>query len=152
MEAADVGATDDIEDYGEGETAGSKFEKVRQAAAAGQELAARAMTRRGKQLLKEFQVGDNATLKVPEFDRGPSDARNLLVVVMSKSKDLYKVGCKEGSLRARYTTADLDPINKNLLSVTDVPNVELPLRTAITKYTGGQGYANEGLFYNSMFV
>ena len=97
-------------------------------------------------------MGDNATLKVPEFDRGPSDARNLLVVVMSKSKDLYKVGCKEGSLRARYTTADLDPINKNLLSVTDVPDVELPLRTAITKYTGGQGYANEGLFYNSMFV
>ena len=49
----------DIEDGGE--TAGSKFAEVRQAAAAGQEIAARAMTRRGKQLLKDFQVGDNAT-------------------------------------------------------------------------------------------
>ena len=107
------------------ENDGSQFEQVRQA-----------MTRRAKQLLKEYEVGDNATIKVPIFDRGPNYARNLLVVVMNKSNDLYKVECKEGSLHARYTAADLDLTKASLISVIDVPDVELPLRTAIsTPYT-----------------
>ena len=54
---------------------------------------------------------------------------------MNKSNDLYKVGCKEGFLRARYTALDLDLIEESLISVTDVPDFEQPLRRAITKYT-----------------
>ena len=59
-----------------------KFKDVRELAVSGQETAANKMTLRAKQLLKTFDVGQNATLKVPEFDRGPCDPRNLLVVVM----------------------------------------------------------------------
>ena len=59
-----------------------KFKDVREMAVSGQEIDATKMTRRAKQLLKPFDVGQNATLKVPEFDRGPCDPRNLLVVVI----------------------------------------------------------------------
>ena len=64
-----------------------KFKDVRELAVSGQEIAANKMTRRAKQLLKPFDVGQNATLKVPEFDRGPCDPRNLLVVVMEANED-----------------------------------------------------------------
>ena len=63
-----------------------EFIQVRQVAAAGQESAARRMKRRATHMLTDFECGDNATLKVPEFDRGPTDPRNLLVVVLSRSK------------------------------------------------------------------
>ena len=98
------------------------------------------MTRRAKQLLQELEVGDNATLRVPEFDRGPRDGRNVLVVILEKENDFYVVGCREGRLTTRYTAADLEPVKEKLLAAADVPNVAMALGTAVTKYTGGQGY------------
>ena len=87
-----------------------------------------------------MEVGKNVTLKVPEFDRGPSDNRNLLVVILQREDNLYQVGCKEGHINTRYTAADMDPIKEKLLTIAEVPDVEMALRTAVTKYTGGQGY------------
>ena len=98
------------------------------------------MARRAKHLLSALEVGDNATLKVPEFDRGPSDSRNLLVVVLQRDEDLYQVGCREGRITTWYTAADMDPVKEKLLTPDDVPDVEMALRTAVTRYTGGQGY------------
>ena len=117
-----------------------KFKDVRQLALSGQEIAANKMTSRAKQLLKPFDVGQNATLKVPEFDRGPCDPRNLLVVVMEANEDMYKLGCREGKLAQRYSTADLDFVEQPLLKICDVPNMEIALRTAVGKTSGGQGY------------
>ena len=98
------------------------------------------MTRRAKQLLKPMSVGQNATLKVPDVDRGPCDPRNLLVVIMHVENDMYQVGCREGTLKTKYSAADLDSAKQNLLKVEDVPAIELALRTAVSKTTGGQGY------------
>ncbi|XP_068235556.1 uncharacterized protein [Palaemon carinicauda] len=90
--------------------------------------------------VKHLQEGDNATLKVPEFDRGPSDSRNLLVVVLQRDEDLYEVGCREGRITTRSTAADMDPVKEKFLTPDEVPDVEMALRTAVTRYTGGQGY------------
>ncbi|XP_068229732.1 KRAB-A domain-containing protein 2-like [Palaemon carinicauda] len=117
-----------------------QFPEARQLAAAGQEKTALRMTRRAKHLLSALQVGDNATLKVPEFDRGPSDSRNLLVVVLQRDEDLYQVGCREGRITTRYTAADMDLVKEKLLTPDEVPDVEMALRTAVTRYKGGQGY------------
>ena len=66
------------------------------------------MARRGKKLLQSLLVGQCATLTVPDVDRGPSDPKNLLVVVLKVEKDgLYTVGCREGVLGSKYTAADL---------------------------------------------
>ena len=117
-----------------------QFAEARQLAAAGQEKTALRMTRRAKHLLSALEVGDNATLKVPEFDRGPSDTRNLLVVVLQRYEDLYQVGCREGRRTTRYTATEMDPFKEKLLTPDEVPNVEMDLRTTVTRCTGGQGY------------
>ena len=79
-----------------------------------------------------------------EFDRGPCDHRNILVVILSKHDAFYRIGCKEGRINTRYTASDLAPLKEKFLSVADVPDVEMSLRTAVAKYSGGQGYVKCG--------
>ena len=67
-------------------------------------------------------------------------AHALLVVVMEANEDMYKLGCREGKLAQRYSTADLDFVKEPLLKICDVPNIEIALRTAVGKTSGGQGY------------
>ena len=74
-----------------------KFKDVHELVVSGQETAANKMTRRAKQLLKTFDVGQNATLKVPEFDRGPCDPRNLLVVVLKLMRICIKWDVEKAS-------------------------------------------------------
>ncbi|KRZ53396.1 hypothetical protein T02_13014 [Trichinella nativa] len=116
------------------------FIKARKEAALGQTRAAAKMTRRTKKMLIPLQIGQNCTLRVPDVDRGPADPKNFLVVVMAECEGLYTVGCREGKLASKFTAADLQVISENILSIDEVPDTEIPLRTAVTKATGGQGY------------
>ncbi|KRX15977.1 Homeobox protein engrailed-1a, partial [Trichinella nelsoni] len=116
------------------------FIKARKEAASGQARAAAKMTRRTKKMLIPLQIGQNCTLRVPDVDRGPADPKNFLVVVMAECEGLYTVGCREGKLASKFTAADLQVISENILSIDEVPDTEIPLRTAVTKATGGQGY------------
>ncbi|KRX14635.1 KRAB-A domain-containing protein 2 [Trichinella nelsoni] len=116
------------------------FIKARKEAASGQTRAAAKMTRRSKKMLIPLQIGQNCTLRVPDVDRGPADPKNFLAVVMAECEGLYTVGCREGKLASKFTAADLQVISENLLSIDEVPDTEIPLRTAVTKATGGQGY------------
>ena len=62
---------------------------------AGQTKAADKMTRRGKQL----------------------------VVIIKEQDGLYTVGCREGILHSKFTSADLDRIDHDFMTVNDVPEV-----------------------------
>ena len=141
-----TGATAEVEiddDAVTGATAGTQsgcFQEIRDAADAGQSKAAVRMTRRGNQLVRRLEVGQCATLRVPDVDRGPTDPKNLLVVVMKGEDGLYTVGCREGVLGSKYTAADLSPIDQVLIKADDVPDIRLTLRTATAKATGGQGF------------
>ena len=107
--APEEGGEKDEETVGEVPVEATNIERhvnTRQAASEGQENTAQRMTRRAKQLLKELEAGTKATVQVPAVDRGPTDARNLLVVVIEKDGQLYRVGCKEGIISNRYTAAD----------------------------------------------
>ncbi|KRZ59077.1 KRAB-A domain-containing protein 2 [Trichinella nativa] len=116
------------------------FIKARKEAALGQTRAAAKMTRRTKKMLIPLKIGQNCTVRVPDVDRGPADPKNFLVVVMAECEGLYTVGCREGKLASKFTAADLQVISENILSIDEVPDTEIPLRTAVTKATGGQGY------------
>ena len=67
----------------------NNFSEARRLAESGQARAADKMMKRDKNFLKEFKMGDNATIRVPDVDRGPSDPRNLLVVILSASEGIY---------------------------------------------------------------
>ncbi|KRY09198.1 hypothetical protein T12_14312 [Trichinella patagoniensis] len=86
------------------------------------------------------EESQNCTLRVPDVDRGPADPKNFLVVVMAECEGLYTVGCRERKLASKFTAADLQVISEILLSIDKAPDAEIPLRTAVTKTTGGQGY------------
>ena len=85
-------------------------------------------------------IGQCATLTVPDVDRGPTDPRNLLVVVLKEQDGLYTVGCREGILGPKFTAADLSAIEQPLIKAEEVPDVCLSIRTATARATGGQGY------------
>ncbi|CAF1322847.1 unnamed protein product, partial [Rotaria magnacalcarata] len=42
--------------------------------------------------LADLNVGDNVLIPVPDVDRDPTDARNVLAVVMEMKDDKYKLG------------------------------------------------------------
>ncbi|KRZ51589.1 KRAB-A domain-containing protein 2 [Trichinella nativa] len=107
------------------------FIKARKEAALGQTRAAAKMTRRTKKMLIPLKIGQNCTVRVPDVDRGPADPKNFLVVVMAECEGLYTVGCREGKLASKFTAADLQVISENLLSIDEVPDTEIPLRTAL---------------------
>ncbi|XP_068234227.1 KRAB-A domain-containing protein 2-like [Palaemon carinicauda] len=142
-EDALTGATTEVEsdeDAVTGATAETQtgcFQEIRDAADAGQYKAAVRMTRRGNQLVRRLEVGQCATLRVPDVDRGPTDPKNISVVVMKGGDGLYTVGYREGVLRSKYTAADLSPIDQVLIKADDVPDIRLTLRTATAKVTGG---------------
>ncbi|KRY44826.1 hypothetical protein T03_424 [Trichinella britovi] len=62
------------------------------------------------------------------------------ILLSSRHGGLYTVGCRERKLASKFTAADLQVISENLLSIDEAPDAEIPLRTAVTKATGGQGY------------
>ena len=122
------------------DAAATVFQKIRDSANQGQSKAALKMTRRGKHQLKPLSIGQCATLRVPDVDRGPTDPKNLLVVILKDEGGLYTVGCREGILKPKFTVADLSAIQQPLIKFEEVPNVNLSIRTATAKATGGQGY------------
>ncbi|KRX52589.1 hypothetical protein T09_12248 [Trichinella sp. T9] len=80
------------------------------------------MKRRFTKMLKPLQIGQNATLRVPDVDRGPADPKNFLVLIMAECERLYTVGCREGKLSFKFTAADLKVTSENLISIDeDIP-------------------------------
>ncbi|XP_076047343.1 uncharacterized protein LOC143028870 [Oratosquilla oratoria] len=106
----------------------------------GQSKTATRMTRCGKYLLKPLSVGQCATLRVPDVDRGPTDPRNLLVVVLKENDGLHTVGCREEIIGPTFTATDLCAIKQPLIKPEEVPDICLSIRTATVRGTGGQGY------------
>ncbi|XP_076066149.1 uncharacterized protein LOC143039790 [Oratosquilla oratoria] len=124
----------------ETETVATNFQNIRVSATLGQSKSATRMTRRGKYLLKPLSVGQCATLRVPDVDRGPTDPKNLLVVALKENDGLYTVGCREGIIGTKFTAADLCAIKQLLIKPEEVPNISLSIRTATARGTGGQSY------------
>ncbi|KAK8372094.1 hypothetical protein O3P69_012627, partial [Scylla paramamosain] len=72
---AEAEAGEEAEAETRAETVATNFQKIRVAANIGQSKAAARMTRRGKNLLKPLSIGQCATLRVPDVDRGPTDPK-----------------------------------------------------------------------------
>ncbi|CAF1272724.1 unnamed protein product [Didymodactylos carnosus] len=56
------------------------------------------------QKLANLNVGDNVLVSVPDVDRGPTDARNILAVIMEVKHDKYKLGTENGVLLDYYSS------------------------------------------------
>ena len=88
--------------------------------------------------------GDNVTVPVPLVDRGRSDPRNLLGIILDRDEnDLYRIAVRAGILKGKYARNQFDLCVQRLLFENDVKNnVEVSLRCAVQAESncGGQGY------------
>ncbi|KFD69436.1 hypothetical protein M514_07937 [Trichuris suis] len=84
------------------------------------------------------RLGATVRVPVPDVDRGRGDARNLLAVGMSVTeKGFYRLGTAQGVLNQLYARSGFTPCRKELIRIEDVPNQEIPLRSAaIAQSTG----------------
>lgn len=81
-------------------------------------------------------------IPIPDVDRGRGDHRQLLGVVMFEEGGFYKLGTRHGVLNCAYTRNQFSSCENNFLSVEDVPDEEIPLRTAanLSSIGSGQGF------------
>ncbi|CAF5050233.1 unnamed protein product, partial [Rotaria sp. Silwood1] len=56
-----------------------------------------------QQKLTHFNVGDNVLIPIPDVDRGPPDARNVLGVIIEVKDDQIKLGTTKGILCGNYS-------------------------------------------------
>ena len=88
------------------------------------------------------KIGDSVKVWIPDMDKGRVDSRNIIAVILDVIDDNYKLGTKEGQLAQLYTRNQFVICEEKFLSETDVPNIEISLRTCATyaSLTGGKGY------------
>lgn len=88
---------------------------------------------------KPGDVGSSVRVPIPEVDRGRTDHRNLIGVVMEITDGLYKIGTKHGSLKSLYSRGQFELCAENFLNMVEVPDVEISLREAATSASVGTG-------------
>ena len=90
------------------------------------------------------KVGDTVNVRVPDVDCGRCDSRKILVVIMGAdfTKDLYRIGTKDGILNSWYARNQFSTCTEGTVNIADVPSVNISLREYAGKASlfGGQGY------------
>ena len=102
------------------------------------------MTRLAREKFPQGKVGDTVKVRVPDVDRGRCDSRNILGVIMEAdlTKDLYRIGTKDGILNSWYARNQFSTCTEGTVNITDAPSVNISLRECARKASlfGGQGY------------
>ena len=100
------------------------------------------MTRLAREKFPQGKVGDTVNVRVWDVDRGRCDSRNNLGVIMEAdlTKDLYRIGTKDGRLNSWYTRNQFSSCTEGTDNIADVPSVSIWLRKGAGKAPlfGGQ--------------
>ena len=112
---------------------------------AAQTQQAERMVKRSKRILSPLDVGDNATVSIPQLDRGRSDPRNIIGVVIDCSENEYfTIAVKGGVLSGKYLRNQFDVCATKFYLVEDVVTEKsISLRqagSAVRVNCGGPGY------------
>ena len=72
---------------------------------------------------------------MPVVDRGRCDSRNILGVIVEAdlTKDLYRIGTKNGILNSWYARNQFSTCTKGTVNIADVPSVNISLRECAGK-------------------
>jgi hypothetical protein len=101
------------------------------------------MLRTSKRKFPPAQIGDTVRIQVPDVDRGRTDPRNVLAVVVGiEDSDFYRLANKHGTLKQLFTRNQFAICKEKLLSMDEVSTQEISLREAASanSKSGGQGY------------
>ncbi len=116
--------------------------RARKRALSGQRHQADNFLRNTKQKLTELSCGQNVIIPVPQYDRGPTDPRNIRGVIQDVSEYGYRVGTQAGILSGYLSRNQIEQVTGSSLTSDVVPSVQVSLREASRKLskTGGQGF------------
>ena len=102
------------------------------------------MTRLAREKFPQGKVGDTVKVRLPDVDRGRCDSRNILrvIVEVDLTKDLLKIGTKDGILNSLCTRNQFTTCTEGTVNISDVPSVNVSLRECAGKASlfGCQGY------------
>ena len=72
---------------------------------------------------------------MPDVDRGRCDSRSILGVIMEAdlTKDLYRIGTKDGILNSWYARNQFSTCTEGTVNIADVPSVNISLRECVGK-------------------
>ena len=104
-----------------------------------QEEQAEAMLAASKRKLNPADIGDNVTVRIPEFDRGRGDHSNILAVVLSEHEGMYKLGTRHGKLEGSYSRNQFGLCEEKFLTSDEVPDKQISLRSAANLESVGTG-------------
>ena len=92
--------------------------------------------------LSELSVENNVIIPIPQYDRGPTDPRNILGLIEEVSEYGYRVGISVGTWSWYLCRNQIKAVNDTSLSISMIPSLQISLREAVRKIlkTGGQGY------------
>ena len=84
-------------------------------------LQANKMLRTSHKQFPPTQIRDSVRIQVPDFDRGRTDSRNVLAVVVGiEDSDFYKLANKNGTLKRLYTRNQFVISKENFFSINKI--------------------------------
>ena len=95
------------------------------------------MMRLAREKFPQGKVGDTVKVQVLGVDRGRCD----LIMEADLTKDLYRIGTKDGILNSWYARNQFRTCTEGTVNIADVPSVNISLRECARKASlfGGQG-------------
>jgi hypothetical protein len=116
------------------------IQHARKRALSGQQIQAEKLMRTTKRKLSEFSVGNNVIIPIPQYDRGPTDSRNILDVIEEVSEYGYRVGTSVGTLSGYLCRNQIEAVNNTSLSISMILFLQISWQFAKFQKSGGQGY------------
>ena len=102
------------------------------------------MTRLAREKFPHGKIGDTVKVRVSDVDRGRCDSRNIfgVIVEVDLTKDLYKIGTKDGILNSLYTRNQFTLCTEGTNNISDVSSIDILLKVCAGKASpfDGQGY------------
>ena len=86
-----------------------------------------------KRKLSAFSVGNNVIILILQYDRGPTDSRNILDVIEEVSEYGYRVGTSVGTLSGYLCRNQIEAVNDTSLSISMILFLQISLREAVRK-------------------
>ena len=101
------------------------------------------MTRFAREKLSQGKVGETVKVRVPDVCHGRCYSRNIFGVITEAdiTKDLYRIGTKDGILNSCYARNQFSTCTEGTINIADVPSANISLRECVGKASlfGGQG-------------
>lgn len=104
------------------------------------------MLNRSRKKFAPVEVGTNVTVPVSYLDRGPTDSRNIVAVVMSEKEGFYQLGTEHAVLPRLYSRNQFEPCKEKFFGIDKVPKYkELGVRKQVAAVSGNsQGFIRCG--------